>query len=234
MQISSMHWRQVEAYLAHDDRAIVPLGSTEQHATLSLSTDSILAERVATEAAEPLGLPVFPALAYGVAPYFRRFPGTVTLRLSTYLCVIEDMLGCLYDQGFRRIVFVNGHGGNSPAQTVVDEWLASRPAARVRWHNWWNAPRTWAHVQATDPLASHASWMENFPWTRLAGVAQPDVQVPMLDVAQLREAGPDGVRAGLGDGIFGGRAQRPDDEMLAIWQTAVAETRAVIERAWDA
>ena len=51
MHISHMHWQQVEACLRNDDRAVLPLGSTEQHAYLSLSTDSILAERVAVEAA---------------------------------------------------------------------------------------------------------------------------------------------------------------------------------------
>ena len=64
MRISDMHWQQVEAYLAHDDRAVLPLGSTEQHAYLSLSVDSILSERVSVAAAEPLGVPVFPVLAY--------------------------------------------------------------------------------------------------------------------------------------------------------------------------
>ena len=46
-----MNWLQVEHYLASDDRAVVPLGSTEQHAYLSLSVDSILSERVAVDAA---------------------------------------------------------------------------------------------------------------------------------------------------------------------------------------
>ncbi len=63
MKIAAMNWSQVEAYLARDDRAVLPLGSTEQHASLSLSVDSILSERVALEAAEPLGVPVFPVLA---------------------------------------------------------------------------------------------------------------------------------------------------------------------------
>ena len=50
---------QVEAYLERDDRAVIPLGSTEQHAQLSLMVDCILSERVAIDAAEPLGIPVF-------------------------------------------------------------------------------------------------------------------------------------------------------------------------------
>ena len=82
MRIAELNWMQVEAYLGHDDRAVLPLGSVEQHAYLSLATDAILAERLATEAAEPLGVPVFPVVAYGLTPYFSAFPGTVTLRVS--------------------------------------------------------------------------------------------------------------------------------------------------------
>ena len=66
MKISEMSWSQVEDYLKRSDLCVLPLGSTEQHAGLSLSVDSILAERVAAEAAEPLGVPVFPVLAYGI------------------------------------------------------------------------------------------------------------------------------------------------------------------------
>lgn len=232
MRISDMHWQQVEDYLRRDDRAVLPLGSTEQHAYLSLSTDSILAERVAGEAAEPLGVPVFPALAYGITPYFQAYPGTVSLRVSTYLRLVGDILDGLYGQGFRRIVVVNGHGGNTPAQTLLDEWLLGRPGAQVKWHNWWNAPKAWAKVQAIDPVASHASWMENFPWTRLAGVAQPAAQKPPVDISVLRQAGPAAVRSGLGDGNFAGLYQRDDDEMQALWDVAVAETRALIEGPW--
>jgi creatinine amidohydrolase len=102
----------------------------------------------------------------------------------------------------------------------------------VRFHNRWNAPRTWAKVREIDPLASHASWMENFPWTRLAGVAQPDGQKPMTDLDRLRQLGPAEVRAQLGDGNYGGRYQRPDADMQAIWDVAIAETREMIARAW--
>ena len=58
-----MSWQQVEDYLKTDDLCVLPLGSTEQHAHLSLSVDSILSEKVAADAADPLGVPVFPAVA---------------------------------------------------------------------------------------------------------------------------------------------------------------------------
>lgn len=232
MRVAEMNWMEVEAYLAHDDRCVVPLGSTEQHAQLSLAVDSILSERVAVEAAEPLGVPVFPSLAYGLTPYFTAYPGTVSLQLSTYLALIGDVLDNLARSGFRRILLCNGHGGNAPAGAYATEWMARSPDCTVRFHNWWNAPQTMAQVQRTDPVASHASWMENFPWTRLPNRTAPGEAKPMTDLDRLRLQNPIGVRAMLGDGNYGGLYRRGDDEMLAIWDVAVAETRALIEGPW--
>jgi creatinine amidohydrolase len=232
MRITTMNWHQIEAYLQHDDRAVIPLGSTEQHATLSLSVDSILSERVAAEAAEPLNVPVFPVLPYGITPHFTAFPGTISLRITTYLAVIGDVLDSLARQGFRRILLVNGHGGNAPAQAFAIEWMAAHPDVTVRFHNWFNAPRTWAKVEQIDPVASHASWMENFPWTRLPDTHVPEGAKPMIDIDRARLLDPARMRTLIGDGNYGGRYQRSDDEMLAIWTVAVEETRALIESGW--
>ena len=223
-----MNWMQVEQYLQHDDRAILPLGSTEQHSHLRLTVDCILPERVAVEAAEPLGIPVFPVVAYGVTPYFREFPGTISLRVETHLHVVRDILDSMAHSGFRRILIVNGHGGNGAVQQLTQEWTADHPGCRVIFHNWWNAPQTWAKVQEIDPVASHGSWMENFPWTRLPGVDMPATTRTMIDHAHLRTLDPVGVRDYIGDGNFGGRYQRSDDEMHALWQVAVTETRALL------
>jgi creatinine amidohydrolase len=232
MRIADMNWRQVESYLRRDDRAVLPVGSTEQHAGLSLATDIILAARVALEAADPLGVPVFPGLAYGIVPSFRAYPGTISIKVATMLHLVGDVLDSLAEQGFRRILLVNGHGGNAPIQGFLVEWLAAHPKVQVRFHNWWNAPRTWAKVQATDPVASHASWMENFPWTRVLGETAPKEAKPMIDPERLRLMTPEAARNYLGDGNFGGLYRRPDDEMLAIWQVAVDETRDLIENGW--
>ena len=232
MTISALNWSQVEEYLKTDDRAVLPLGSTEQHAGLSLSVDSILSERVATEAAAPLGVPVFPAQPYGITPYFLAYPGSVSLRVSTYLALIRDVLDSLHGQGFRRILLVNGHGGNAPAGALATEWMADHPGTAVKFHSWWNAPKTFAKVQEIDSVASHASWVENFPWTRLPNIRAPAEAKPMADLDRLRLLDPAEARRALGDGNFGGRYQRPDEEMLAIWKVAVEETRALIDGPW--
>ena len=89
MRIADMNWMQVRDHVAGDDRAVLPIGSTEQHAYLSLAVDAILAERVAVEAAEPIGVAVFPVVNYGLTPSFVEYPGTVTLRMSTFCAVVD-------------------------------------------------------------------------------------------------------------------------------------------------
>jgi creatinine amidohydrolase len=219
VRVADLNWMQLEEYLQRDERIVLPLGSTEQHAYLSLATDSLLAERVAVEAAEPLGVPVLPVLAYGVTPYFAAFPGSPTLSAETYALVLRELVSSLEDQGFARILLVNGHGGNiEAAESVI--------ACRVRLHSWWQAPRVLALVHELDPDAGHASWMESFPWTRLAGVSVPEAHKPAVPP---RPDDPVEVRRVLGDGSYGGWYERPDEDMLRIWQAGVDETRAAID-----
>jgi creatinine amidohydrolase len=223
---------QVEEYLKSDDRCVIPLGSTEQHCYLSLSTDSILSERVSLEAAAPLGIPVFPAVPYGLAHHWAAFPGTVTLRMETYMGLIGDILDSLAHAGFRRILMVNGHGGNMPAQNYARQWIAANPKVRILFHNWYSAPKFAAAVREIDRVASHASWLENFAMNRLEGVEMPDGAKSLVDMASLQSLDPDEIRRIAGDGNMGGRYQRPDSEMDAVWAVGVAETRDLLADGW--
>jgi creatinine amidohydrolase len=220
---------QLEAYLERDDRIVLPIGSTEQHAYLSLATDNILAERVAVEAAEPLGVLVLPVLPYGITPRFAAYPGSPTLRVETFVAVVTDLLDSLSGQGFRRILIVNGHGGNVPARSVASQWGASHAETRVRYHDWWNSEKVMTLVRSVDSEGSHASWMENFPWTRLPGVelpseSKPSKDPPVHDPVELRKI--------IGDGSFGGPYAHSDEDMLRIWEAGVEEVRALLEDGW--
>ena len=208
MEFQDLSWMDVEHYLAHDDRVVLVTGACEQHGCLSLLTDSILAERVATEAAQPLGVPVLPVMPFGVSTYFLGYPGTISLRVETLIAVVGDLLDSLAFTGFRRVLIVNGHGGNAPAASRAIQWMKENPGVRVKVHNWWNAPETWAHAQRIDPVASHASWLENFPWTRLAGVAFPDDEKPPIDRGRLQLLDPAAARELLGDGNGDQRQRR--------------------------
>ena len=219
MRIADLNWMQVEEYLKRERRIVLPLGSTEQHAYLSLATDAILAERVAVEAAEPIGVAVLPVLAYGITPAFAAFPGSPSVRSETYVAFVGEVIDSLRGQGFERFLLVNGHGGNAPVRALEG------PGVVV--HDWWNAPKTRAAVDAIDPTASHASWMENFAWTRLAGVAVPEGRKPRTT---RTSDDPAEVRLQMGDGSFGGWWKQPDEVVLQVWRAGVEETREALER----
>src|SRR5262249_51175123 len=164
---------QLEAYLSGDDRIVLPVGSTEQHAYLSLETDNILAERASVEAAEPLGVPVLPAQPYGVTG-FTAYPGSATLRKSTLVALLSDVVDSPVGQGFARILVVNGHGGNTEPGRA---WTQRRRGTAVVWHELWEG-RPDEIAAAIDPDYDHASWSESFPWTRLPGVLSPAQRKP--------------------------------------------------------
>jgi creatinine amidohydrolase len=228
------NWRQIEAYLQTDDRIVVPTGSTEQHGFLSLGTDAILAERVAVEAAEPLGIPVLPVLPFGMAPYFSAFPGSLTLRMSTYLEVIRDLLDTLCAQGFRRIAIVNGHGGNSPAIGLVREWVSLPREHRMQvvFTSWYAAPQVAALAESYEHDPAHGGWFENFPWTRLPDVELPSEGKATISRDVVAQATPADIRELTGDGSFGGSYALPDDAMTEIWRTGVDEVRDMLENGW--
>ena len=221
---------QLEEYLERDDRIVLPIGSTEQHAYLSLETDNIIAERVSAEAAEPLGIPVLPVLPYGLTIGFGAYPGSPTLRLETFAAVLRDLLDSLRGQGFRRFVIANGHGGNTPGREAVVEWRATREDTRVIWHEIW-AGRPDEVAAAIDPHFDHASWSENFPWTRLPGVEMPAEPKPPIQ-APPSISTPQKWRDAGGDGSFGGPYQRADEEVLRVWAAAVETLRDRLEKGW--
>ena len=227
-----LNWMQVEEYLRADDRVVLPLGSTEQHGFLSLETDNILAEGVSAEAAEPLGVLVLPVLAYGLTPSFAAYPGSPTLRLETFAAVLRDLLDSLHGQGFRRFLLVNGHGGNIAGGSLAREWVAAHSDAQAIFHSWWSSERVLAAARELDPEPSHANWFENVPWTRVAGVELPKGRKPALDQAAYRAAGPAQVRELIGDGVFEGGYELPDDQVERVWRAGVDEVRELLEQGW--
>lgn len=232
MNITDMNWMQIEEYLKADDRCVLPMGSTEQHGALSLCVDAILAERVAVEASEPLGVPVYPVMPFGCSPYFSAFPGSISLKVETLLAVTRDVIGSMYTSGFRRVMIVNGHGGNAAVGNLCRELMAERPEMSLKFHNWWAGLRVMAKAKEIAPNPSHANWFENFPWTRLANVSAPSGGKAVVDVSRLKLSGPAQARELLRDGSFGGAYQMSDADMTDLWAVGVEETRAELERPW--
>lgn len=161
MLLAHLSWPDVERTLEKSDTVILPIGSTEQHGPNGLcGTDHLTAGSIAQAAGEAAGILVTPVLAYGMATHHMGFPGTVTLRPSTLLAVVLDIVSSLHRHGFRGFYFVNGHGGNigtlEAAQSEVHHALAD---CRFRVVNWWRIPEVQALEKELycDRNGSHAT-----------------------------------------------------------------------------
>ncbi len=152
MQLHHCTWREVETYLQASNAIIVPIGSTEQHGPNGLiGTDAICPESIARGVGADLDVLVAPTLSIGMAQHHMRFAGSITLRPSTLIAVITDVVDSLAQHGFERFYFLNGHGGNIAtvsaafselhAQTSLRSEPSGRPSLALRQFNWWRGPR---------------------------------------------------------------------------------------------
>ena len=158
MQLALATWQEVEEYLRGANGIILPIGSVEQHGPNGLiGTDHLCAEVVAKGVGDAIGAAVAPTLAYGMSQHHLGFAGSVTLRPSTLMLVVRDVVQSLSVHGFRRFFFINGHGGNVATVTAAfDEIYAATSlghdgtAVQCRM-NFWTGPRCKAISDALYP-----------------------------------------------------------------------------------
>lgn len=117
-RLGDLSWKELSEVDTSKIVAIIPIGSVEQHGPhLSLIGDTTVAETIASGVEERLGgkVPflILPTLPYGQSPEHLDFAGTISLRTETLLAVLRDIVGSLARHGFKKILFINGHGGNS-------------------------------------------------------------------------------------------------------------------------
>jgi creatinine amidohydrolase len=210
MLLTDSTWPEVERYLARSKGILVPVGSTEQHGPNGpIGTDAICAEIVARGVGERGGVLVGPTLTLGMAQHHLGFPGTISLRPTTFVSMIVDTATSLALHSFERIYFLNGHGGNiAPLSTAFSEIYAGRSMresggrVRLKATNWYEGKRVRA---LTDALFGEAEGRHATPSEiSLAWFARPDARVdvaispvaaasgPIRDAADFRERFPDG------------------------------------------
>jgi creatinine amidohydrolase len=148
MELKLLRWTDVEAHIAKTPTIILSCGSIEQHSPAGLlGTDMLCAEAVAREVGKQTGLLVGPNCPVGMAIHHTGFPGSMTLRPSTAIALVNDWLHSLYGHGFRRFFWVNGHGGNTATWAAAhSEFSANHPGSLFEFHNWWEVAETKAKV----------------------------------------------------------------------------------------
>lgn len=209
MRLQLSTWPEVEAYLKRSTGVVIPIGSTEQHGPTGLiGTDAICPETIAQGMAEE-GILVGPTLSIGMAQHHLAFPGSITLRPTTLIAVIRDVVGSLAAQGFTHFYFLNGHGGNiaTTHAAFAEIWAdasLSRHSSRLhlKLGNWFAGPRVTKlsrelfgeadgkHATASEVSLTWHAWPDEQRCVELDPERAPDGDI--RDAAGYRAVFPDG------------------------------------------
>jgi creatinine amidohydrolase len=172
--LEELGWPDVQEYLRHDDRLILVVGSTEQHGRhMAFASDTWQPWEIAQRLSERTGVLLAPPVNYGMSLHHLGFPGSLSLRPHTLSSIIVDLLESAYEHGFRRILILNGHGGNTaPIQVAMIEALNELHGLQARAEAWWRVPEVSAvFEEAGIKLPSHADAGE----TSVVMAIRPDV-----------------------------------------------------------
>ena len=199
------------------DTAVLPWGATEAHNLhLPYATDTIQSEAVAIEAArqaweQGARVVVLPALPYGVQTGQREIPLCLNLNPSTQAAILRDLCADLARHGIRKLVILNGHGGNDFKQIIRE----LQPAAGLLLCqlNWWTAVPAGQHFN--DP-GDHAGELE----TSVVQHLEPGLVRP------LAEAGPGTLHRFTVRGFREGWAWTPRHWIHATTDTGVGNPAA--------
>jgi len=225
MRIEDLNWMDVEEYLKHEDRLVLVLGATEQHGYLSLLSDVRIPLALADAASQSTGVLVAPPLNFGCSPYFLAYPGTFSLRVSTLIAAVEDLVRSASGAGFRRILVLNGHGGNSPARAQLAELVNSLPGVQLRWYDWWLSHSVEEVALKHELKPAHANWLEAFPFTLVSELPEGSKVPPsvpgIMDARTAREV--------YGDGSFGGPYQASEQVMHELFAATLQDVLQLLK-----
>lgn len=158
--------------------AVLPIGSFEQHgAHLPLTTDTLVASTIAEALAQAYQLLLLPPVTVSCSHEHAAWPGTVSIRSTTLVAVIEDIAASLRRSGIRGLVLVNGHGGNYVLSNVVQEANTDGPRMVL--------------------FPARADWEEARTAAGLVSTAHQDMHGGELETSILLHAAPAVVRSGI-------------------------------------
>ena len=216
MLIHLSSWPEIEARLSSGQTlsktVIVPIGSNEQHGPTGLLGTDWLCPEIIAHAAEAGddSLIVAPTFNIGMAQHHLGFPGTISLRPSTFMSAITDWVSSLSRHGFERIYFLNGHGGNvatieATFSEIYAEWsfVEERPPFVLKLKNWWDLPGVNAlctrlfptghgsHATPSEIAVTQAAYPDRI---KTAGPLEPKIAPmgPIRDALDYRARFPDG------------------------------------------
>lgn len=138
---ASMTWEEVNEAIAERRVAVIPVGAIEQHGYhLPVDTDNLFVMRICETAAEraPETIVTLPPIHYGFNDHNMDFPGTISIKMQHFVDYLFDLGASLAYHGFKRILWVNGHGSNGPLCELAARRLTNETEALCGAINHWD------------------------------------------------------------------------------------------------
>lgn len=177
--------RETLSEVLPDAVVVLPVGATEQHGPhLATGTDTLMAEATARDAAaqaaatSPRPFVLCPTMPFGASDHHLPFGGTMSLVPETLFGVLLDLLRSIATSGGRRVVLVNGHGGNVGTCQSVAAAAAARYDIAVAYLDYWRLAG-----EDRAPVPGHAGEFE----TSLVAATKPDWVRPVAPREHVSE-----------------------------------------------
>ncbi len=158
---------------------IIPVGSTEQHGMhLPVNVDMNCCYSIAKRAAQSIDefpVLVLPPVWTGYSPHHMAYPGSITLKYHTFVEVITQVVASVHAHGFKKVIILNGHGGNSGILNSLRNKLAFEDGTPAATYTYWEIPSVAEEMnilsQTDEGSIGHAGEME----TSLQLYLQPEL-----------------------------------------------------------
>ena len=245
MKWGELRWPEMKALDRANAVVILPVGSMEQHGPhLPFQVDHFIANRIAEdlERVVPEVL-ILPPVWCGASAHHMDFPGTITLRPRIFIELLREICGCLHQHGFRRIVLLNGHGGNRSSLEVLGQELYSDCGFSVNVLVYWDlVPELVKSLKKSKSKGmGHSGELETSLMLYLAphlvklGEVPPGFRTdqlehksPFLDGSRLKRYGNIKDHSEIGVDGFPAAASREDGEKF--YQAVIIELQKVVRQ----
>jgi creatinine amidohydrolase len=162
VKINDLTWEQFRDRVPSAcELAMIPVGTIEAHGAIPLGTDTIIPESLADALAPRLNALIAPSIAYGVTNSLLPYPGSTTVSSATFAAYVFEAAAGLVDAGFRRIVLLNGHGGQSGEVASVVARLWNEKKAYAVAVEWWGFAEALSAKIYPGTISGHAGIEES-------------------------------------------------------------------------
>lgn len=187
-ELQKLTWKNIrELVPGKIDTAIFPVGTVEAHGATVLGTDNIIPDSIAAYLADRINAIIVPTLNYGITKSLYGYPGSMTIKQDNFQSFVFDIFKSMKDVGFRKIIVLNGHGGNNAALKAAAHEFYYEYRINIAIIHWWElcedlvelvygeagghaGNNETAMVQAIDEsLVDRSQFDENMPYHYVSG-----------------------------------------------------------------